>query len=112
MYIYKLHVHCENYKVFFYIKKNFCFKVYVKFPDIKLFCENFKSEEKAKSYLSKAIKTVMVGKFIFRVCFNCDTKNYYPSKTCINCKEIIFPSIWEIDEKENEKKTKHLGFLK
>ena len=98
-------------KVSFKIKKNY--QVWVYYPaDLKIYCGSFQTLNDAKLYVNKALKTVLKNKFLFRICFNCDTKNYYPNKYCLNCREDIFPDIWEIDEKENEKKPEHLGLTK
>ena len=108
--MFKLDLHCTFGKATFFIKKNY--EVWLYYPSLKIFCGNFQSLNDAKLYVNKALKTVIKEKFLFRICFNCDTKNYYPNNYCVNCREDIFPDLWEIDEKENENKSEHLGLSK
>lgn len=100
------------YKVHLYIVKKFHrFEVWVIYPNLNLLCNIFRDKNDAIFYVNKCMKSVMCGKFIFRVCFYCDTKVYYPLDLCCKCSHSMYPTdFWEIDEKENEKKTKHLGF--
>jgi hypothetical protein len=110
--MFKLDMHSFFGKVTFYVKKTKNYQVWVYYPFLKIYCTSFSTFKDAKIYINKSLKTVLREKFLFRICFNCDTKNYYPIKYCSSCREYIFPDIWEIDEKENENKPEHLGLTK
>lgn len=88
------------------------YEVWVLIALISLRCGFFDREMDARCYINQAMKTAMMGKFLYRLCVFCGNKNYIGDKLCTKCKTIIYPSEqWMLDETQNEKKSKHLGYL-
>jgi hypothetical protein len=107
-------VQLQFYKIRFRILDRFGrYEVWIFTGLIALRCGFFDHEIDAKIYINQSMKTAMLGQFLYRECIFCKTKNYYPSSCtkCIKCHTILYPiEVWQIDETQNEKKSKHLGF--
>lgn len=82
---------------------------------IVLRCGFFDREVDAKSYINRAMKTAMAGKLIYRDCVFCRAKNYYHGREtciCIDCGVVMYKTDpWLLDETQNEKKSKHMGYI-
>lgn len=88
------------------------YEVWVYIASNVLHCGFFDREIDSRMYINQVMKTAMVGKLIYRKCSICQAKNYYPTKLCTNCNTILYPfDDLCIDESQNEKKSKHLGYL-
>lgn len=88
------------------------YEVWVHVGVISLRCGFFDREIDSKIYVNEVMKTAMIGKLIYRKCLVCQKKIYYPGKLCDECDTNFYPcDPWCIDESQNEKKIKHLGYL-
>ena len=82
------------------------YSVWLVIGNISIQCGFFDRKIDSFAYIRSAMKSAMFGKFLFRECIFCDSKNYYPKNVCNACETIIYPyNSWQVEDLENEKKT-------
>ena len=92
-------------------RKTNLYEVWVTVREITLFCEAFKTQRDAEKYVNKVMKPIMRGMFVYKNCYLCQKKVYYPDAFCDTCRVVVYPVFYGwIVEKENEKFSEHMGF--
>lgn len=97
----------EYYPIIFRIMYKFGkHSVWLEIENILVQCGFFDRKIDAIEYIRNSMKLAMCGKFLYRECIFCDSKNYYPKNVCSKCETIIYPyNNWQIEDLQNEKNT-------